>query len=613
MHDHEHDCVCCSPVVGQLFREARTRAGIAPPSSAEEVADPTLDALVHRRTVLKTGAVLAGTAAAVSMLPAYAAAEKADVVFFRNGTILTVDKKFAEASAIAFRGDRILAVGDEADVSRKAGPKARIVDLAGRTMLPGFVDPHTHMLSGSLIAGLMVYVGVAKFSKTEALLAHLRALAAKKHPSEWLVARNFDPSLQEGPDALTFAELDAVSTTVPVFVLNSSGHLAYANRAAFKAAGIGETVKNPEGAEFVRDKAGKLTGIMKNNVAFLQILKHYPAFGTADPVKSLIELSDKFAALGLTTLSDLGMGVLFAAQDWNSYKKAGASGALKARMRVYPFYSFDEAWDKAGIRPGDGDSLVRVAGYKIVADGSNQGFTGLQREPYLNSTSRGLAYTSKEELKRLIVKRGRQGWPIAIHGNGDKAIDNILDALQAARSDGLDIAKLRPRIEHCSILHDDQIARMKELGVSASFLIGHVHYWGVAMRDKIFGPRKTKLLDRARSCEKAGVGFTIHSDFFVTDPNPLHMIEMAVTRRTWKEPDYVLAPNERVSVEAAIRAMTSEAAWQLGSEHEVGSLEEGKLADAVILEKDPRKVPPTSIKDIKISETWMGGRQTYRA
>jgi predicted amidohydrolase YtcJ len=154
---------------------------------------------------------------------------------------------------------------------------------------------------------------------------------------------------------------------------------------------------------------------------------------------------------------------------------------------------------------------------------------------------------------------------------------------------------------------------LKELGVSPSFLIGHVHYWGVAMRDVIFGEAKAKLLDRTRSCEKAGIRYTVHSDFFVTDPDPLHMIEMTVTRKTWKEPDYVLAPNERVSVESAIRALTSEAAWQLSSEHEIGSLETGKLADMVILEKDPRKVDPDTIKDIKVSETWMDGRQTYVA
>jgi len=133
------------------------------------------------------------------------------------------------------------------------------------------------------------------------------------------------------------------------------------------------------------------------------------------------------------------------------------------------------------------------------------------------------------------------------------------------------------------------------------------------MRDEVFGEEKAQLLDRCRSVEKAGVSFTVHSDFMVTDPVPLHMIEMAVTRKTWKEPDYVLAPKERISVERAIRALTSEAAWQLFSEHEVGSLEVGKLADLVILDKDPRKVDPDAIKDIQVLETWMDGKQVFKA
>jgi len=195
---------------------------------------------------------------------------------------------------------------------------------------------------------------------------------------------------------------------------------------------------------------------------------------------------------------------------------------------------------------------------------------------------------------------------------GDAAIDNVLDACEAMRDAGIDLDSVRARIEHCSILHDDQIVRMKELGVSASFLIGHVHYWGTAMRDEVFGEEKAQLLDRCRSVEDAGIRYTLHSDFFVTDPDPLHMIEMAVTRRTWKEPDYILAPNETISVESAIRAVTSEAAWQLGSEEEVGSLEAGKLADLVLLDKDPRKVEPDTIKDIRVLETWMDGKRVFK-
>jgi hypothetical protein len=198
-----------------------------------------------------------------------------------------------------------------------------------------------------------------------------------------------------------------------------------------------------------------------------------------------------------------------------------------------------------------------------------------------------------------------------MHGNGDAAIDSILDAVQAAAESGVDVKKLRCRIEHCSILHDEQIARIRDLGIGPSFLINHVHYWGHAMRDDVFGQEKVELLDRCAAVENAGIKWTMHSDAPVSPLGTLHKIRVAVARDLWKEPDTVLAPQERVSVEAAIRAVTSNAAWQCHSEHEIGSLEPGKLADFVVLDDDPRRVEPTAISNIGVSETWMDGEKVF--
>jgi hypothetical protein len=355
--------------------------------------------------------------------------------------------------------------------------------------------------------------------------------------------------------------------------------------------------------------------VIKNNVAFLPVVSAAPAMVRLDPVVALIKLLDKWSAFGLTTVSELALGTLTrSVEDAKIMFAAAQSGRLKARIRAYPFYTIGTAaWDDAGIGPGSGDSLARISGYKLVADGSNQGFTGFQREPYLNSDSRGTTYMTAEEMTSTALDRASKGWQLALHGNGDAAIDMVLDACTAVRDAAIDMRSVRARIEHCSMLHDDQIARMKDLGVSASFLIGHVHFWGVWMRDRVFGPERVQHLGRLHSVEEAGVGYTLHSDFMVTEPDPLKMIQMAVTRRTWKEPDFVLNPTERVTVESAIRALTSEAAWQLHSEHEIGSLEPGKFADLVVLDQDPRAVPPDAIGDIRIIETWMNGHRVYTA
>ncbi|MEM9553059.1 MAG: amidohydrolase [Acidobacteriota bacterium] len=610
-----YGCACCGGVLGEFLGSNESIRVLRSKAENGWSCNWGVDwAQLGRREFLK------GSAAALGLAMAPAAAggsgmDKEKTIIFRGGTILTVDANFSEAEALAIRGEKILAVGAEEAVQKAAGPGAEVVDLAGKTLVPGFIDAHSHVVAGSIVDSLMDYVGVARFSSADEILRHIKEKAAKTPAGEWLAFRNYDPAIQTGPAALTFSELDAASREHPVFIMNASGHLAYANRKAFAVAGIPDDVENPPGGEFVRDAEGLLTGVMKNNVTFTQVASHNPAMAKADPISGLIALLEKWNQFGLTTVSELSLGGLSQSPaDVDIMVAAAKSGRLKARIRAYPFYTIGaEAWDQAGVKPGDGTAMARVTGYKLVADGSNQGFTGLQREPYLRSEDRGLAYMSREELTRTALDRARKGWQLAIHGNGDAGIDNILDTCQALQDAGVDMKKVRVRIEHCSILHDEQIARMKALQVSASFLIGHVYYWGVAMRDEVFGEEKAQLLDRCKSVEKAGVGFSLHSDFMVTDPVPLHMMEMAVTRKTWKEPDYVLAPQERISVESAIRAVTSEAAWQLFSEHEVGSLEVGKYADLVILDADPRRVKPEGIKDIAVLETWMNGSRVYSA
>jgi hypothetical protein len=294
------------------------------------------------------------------------------------------------------------------------------------------------------------------------------------------------------------------------------------------------------------------------------------------------------------------------------YHALAASGQMTARLRYSPSYMLQARFDELGLQCGDGDDMVRAVGWKIVSDGSNQGFSGLQREPYLHSEHKGVAYVAPQDLIDMVEERLRRGWALVIHANGDQAIDNTLDAYESAWNKGL-MTNTPCRIEHCSILHDEQIARIKKMNLSPSFLIGHVHYWGQAMRDTIFGEVKVNLLDRTRACEDAGIRWTLHSDEPVTEMGPLRCIQNAVTRKLWKEPDTVLAAQECITVDMALRAMTRDAAWQCHSDHEVGSLEAGKFADFVLLDEDPREVDPDNIGQIKVLQTWMGGRQVYAA
>ena len=607
MHDH-FGCPCCSTLFGDAYREQR-----------QHELQPLALTLLLQRFGGRTAALGATLVAATDVPGSPSSADslrhpRVDQApqgtrVFVGGTVLPVDADFSEAEALAIKSGKVLAVGTREQVLRAAGSDAQIIDVGGRTILPGFVEPHMHLMPVAM-GSRWENVGVLNCPDIAAALGRLRQKAHTTPAGQWVLGGQIDPSLQDGAEDLSARLLDQVSQNHPVLVLNASLHFGYCNSRALQLAGIDHTTPDPAGAAFVRDADGRPNGVLKGGAALMRVFLAARAMAGVDPVEAGLEVCSKANAVGITTFCDQATGAFGGPSDISTYQAMAASGRMTTRLRYSVLDALGREWERMGLEFGQGNELVRAIGWKIVADGSNQGRTGCQREPYLNSEETGFAYVDPEDLKAKVELRLRQGWQVVVHGNGDRTIDAILDAYEEARARGLSLAR-RPRIEHCSILHDEQIGRIKELGVSPSFLIGHVYYWGQAFRDNIFGPDKAALLDRAASCERAGITWTLHSDDPVTEMNPLRCIHNAVTRQMWRDPDHVLAANECVPVEAAIRSMTRDAAWQCHSEHEVGSLEPGKFADLVMLSDDPRKVAPLALKDIRVEETWMNGHKVY--
>lgn len=526
-----------------------------------------------------------------------------------NARIMTMNPKMPVAESMWVENGKIIWIGQHSDVP-DASSGADIIDCRGKVVLPGFIDPHMHLAP---VAMLIAFedVGPFRFPRVQQALQQLKKVAASSQQGDWIMGRQFDPSLQEGPDSLTRDLLDEVSVDHPIFVYNASLHLGYCNSVALDLAGITADTPSPPGAEIECDANGEPNGVLKGGPAMALVVRHNPAMKQQNIAEACLNVFAKASAVGITMLCDQGTGLFQGTKELDLYRGLRNSNRMQTRFRYSLGQVIADRWDKLGVSWGEGDEWVRNTGWKIVSDGSNQGRTGLQRDAFLNSDSKGIAYIEVDELNAAVEKRLREGWAVCVHANGDAAIDRVLDAYQRAADLGLDPAGKRCRIEHCSILHDEQIDRMAVLGISPSFLIGHVYYWGNAFVEDVFGLKKAEKLDRTASCEAKGIRWTLHSDDPVTEMNPLRCIENAVTRSMWKSEE-LLSADECIPVEAALRAMTIDAAWQCHSDHEVGSLEVKKFADFVVLDQDPLKVEACSLSKIKILETWVNGKCVYQ-
>jgi predicted amidohydrolase YtcJ len=563
-----------------------------------------------RREFMAYSVASASALTAVGAAPAAFAADEGADLILRGGTIRPLPGATV-TSALAIKGGKVLAVGDESALSGLKTGDTRIVELAGRTLLPGLIDPHCHTLLASLIFELLDDVGYAKYPTREKVVAHLKQVAASMPKGQWIVGSNFDNLLQGGDFTLT--ELNAISTDHPIFAWYTNGHDACVNSEALKVAGISEDVGDlPGGGHFGRGADGKLNGLIYEESAMLKFAVHF--LGKITPelaAKAVTHYSSHMASVGNTMLHEPGT----IRTEWiDQFAKLSNTLACRTSASVM----FDDMkgltpWRSNGLGPKGAtvaDSLFSLYGVKIVADGSNQTETGAQTKPYLNSISRGAPNFNAAQMKQMVAEIKAFGLPVQVHCNGDYTVDIALDAIEAAYASSADYGV--NRIEHATMARPDQILRMKKLNVQPSFLMNHVRFYGAAYRDQIFGPERAAFMDPAGACVKAGLPFTLHTDGPCSPPGPLALISTAVTRRCIID-NSVVGPDQAVSLDEAIRAVTIDAARQIGQGDRLGSLEKGKEADFTILESDPYKVSPDAIADIKVSETWVAGERKFAA
>ncbi|MAD62645.1 amidohydrolase [Haliea sp.] len=531
---------------------------------------------------------------------------------FVNGDVLTMDAENRVVQALSVRGERIEALGSNEEIMALVDDRTEVIDLAGRTLMPGFIDAHGHF-PGSALNTVSVDLNsppIGTMETIEDLLAALRARAAQLPAGEWVTGFGYDDTLLAEGRHPTREELDAVAPEHPVALLHISGHMVVANSRALEAVGIDAETPDPEGGVIGRTPSGELTGLLEET-ARLPVAERMLDLGAMDFLRMVSAAVREYAEYGVTTAQAGGV----APQMVGGFKLASGLGLMPLRLVLFPMQDdYGEAIAAGTFDPEDlAARRIDVGAVKIVADGSIQGFTGYLTRPYHtpfhgDEDYRGYAAVPRERLFEQIKTLHAAGLQIAVHGNGDASIDDILDAFAAAQA-AHPVDDPRLILIHAQMAREDQIQRMADLGVTPSFFAAHTWFWGDRHRDIFIGPERAAQISPAGWAQAAGLRFTSHMDTPVTPMRPLQAAWSLVHRQTYG--GEVLGPEQRVDVMAALRAVTIDAAWQVFQEDNRGSLEPGKYADLVLLDGSPLR-DAMGMRELQVDATWVGGALVFK-
>ena len=525
-----------------------------------------------------------------------------------GGTVEPVVGATAEAVAVA--DGRVIAVGSTDEVTSARTAATEVVDLAGATLLPGLIEPHTHP---DLCAQMYAWVDVSGFTYGDVAGVEraLESAIDAAEPGEWVYAFGLDFMLTDGLGVWDRDRLDAMAPANPLVIMIQSMHTLYVNSAAFAAAGIDEDTPQPSGGgHWAKDHTGRLNGKIEEQTAMGPFLRN----GLPDPGEVRGQIRDqyrRYAAVGITTL---GLAGAFGGPDqFGVFPELATEDDIE--LRVVAYLRHQQALKAGGGPTADSDAF-RIAGVKLWYDGSPYTGTMLLDEPYLESDlccctlgidpgTNGRANFDPDELVDILGELHGRGWQVLTHAQGDRACREILDLYDSVLPPDAD--DHRWRLEHCALITDADLARAAGMGVSPSFHVDHVRYYGPELASDIIGPERAEGLMPVQSALDCGHRPSLHADSPMYPPGPLRLAGTASSRHTrLGEP---LAAHQAISVEAAIKAVTIDAAWQLRMDDEVGSIEVGKRADFAVLDANPMRSAPTDLEHIDVTATWLGGRE----
>ena len=560
------------------------------------------------------------TLVASTIFGATAVAQTPADAIYHGGDVVTVDDKNPTAEAVAVKDGKILAVGKKADMLKFKGDQTKLIDLGGKTLLPGFVDGHGHCL----------YVGVQAASANllappdhtvrniADLQAELKKWAAGETAKKFKLILGFgydDAQLKEQRHP-TRHDLDEVSKDLPVLIIHQSSHLAAMNTKALELAGITAETKNPPGGVIRREKDGKTPdGVLEETAFMVAAVKVLPTIGEAEMDALALAGQRLYAANGFTFAQE-GRSNAMLDKTW---MRLAEGKKMLIDVASYPDLTFsdtpfglDTPWHGKKLKNG-----YRIAGVKLSLDGSPQGKTAFLSQPYFipphgqPSSFVGYPTVPAEEVNRKIALCYEKGWQFLAHCNGDAAGDMMLGAIKDAREKFGNGKDRRDVMIHCQTVREDQLDKMKDYGVIPSMFGMHCYYWGDWHRDSVLGAERAERISPARSALKRGMIFSQHHDAPVALPSAIRILSSVVTRRT-RSGD-ILGAGQCIPVDAALKSLTLWPAYHHYEDTIRGSIEAGKLADFVVLDKNPHKVPIGVLSELKVVETIKEGKSIYAA
>ena len=518
-----------------------------------------------------------------------------------NANVITIDPAQTRAEAFAVKNGRFVAVGSSSDVRNLATPRTQVIDAQRMTITPGFIDAHSHP------SGVDELYGVNCNLRTVAeIQAAIRKKAASTPAGFWINGFMFDDTKVDRP--LTKRDLDQATDAHPVVVDHRGGHTSWYNSKALAFASLTRDTPDPPDGRFFRDSSGELTGRVAENArnVFEKVGQREvftPEQQRERARNGMRYMSELFTACGLTSVHDADAP----RQSILAYEDTRKHGEL--RHRVYMMVdgpALFSSFKAAGIYTGFGDEWVRLGGVKFVADGSASERTMRMSTPYVGTNDYGILTMTQQEIYDAVDDAHQHNFQVGIHANGDVTIDMVLKAYERALAKWPDPNR-RHRIEHCSLVNADLVRRIKAAGVIPTPFWTYVYYHGEKWAQ--YGDDKMRSMFAHRWFVDAGIPVPGASDYTPGPFEPLMALQSMVTRKDYN--GRVWGANQRVSMDEALKIATINGAFASSEEHLKGSIVAGKLADFVVLEKDPHEVNPDELKDIKINRTVVGGKTMY--